>query len=104
MADSLVDMALILTRLDSIDQRLDGTHVSPWLTTAEAANYLRCSPRKIEDLTRRGLLPFFRQDPISPRSARRYNKRSLTAFLITGQSPQQHRLSPHEKRLVEELL
>ena len=95
------DLQLILARLDDLGRWLDGKHVSPWLTTAEAATYLRCSPRKIEDLTGKGLLPYRRQDPTCPRSPRLYHKRDLTAFLITGRNPQQHRLSPEEKRQVE---
>ena len=95
---------LILSRMDDLDRMVQGKHVSPWLTTAEAATYLRCSPRKIEALTGKGLLPYRRQDPTHTRSPRLYHKRDMTAFLITGQNPQQHRLSPHEKRMVEDLL
>ncbi|MFC1542914.1 hypothetical protein ACFL4K_00045 [Candidatus Neomarinimicrobiota bacterium] len=98
------DMALILARLDSIDRRLDGQHVSPWFTSAQAAEYLRCSPRQIEKLSRLGLLPFHRQDPTIPKSPRLYHRRHLTSFLVVGKNPIKHHLSREEKRLVEELL
>ncbi len=104
MSEAAADMALILARLDSIDRRLDGKHVSPWLTTQEAASYFRCSPRKVEQLTRLGLLPFRRQDPTAPRSPRLYHVKHLTAYLVAGRNPVKHRLSPEEKRLVKELL
>ena len=94
---------LILARLDDLSRRLDGKHCSPWLTTGEAAEYLRCSPRKIEDLTRRGLLPFSRQDPTSPKSRRLYHRRHLDAYLVTGKNLQSQRLTPEEKRLVKRL-
>lgn len=98
------EIGLILNRLDDIARRLDGSHVSPWMTTQEVAKYLRCSPRKVEELTQLGLLPFQRQDPTCPRSPRLYHRRHLTAYLVAGKNPVKHRLSPEEKRLVEELL
>ncbi len=104
MNDTVADTALILARLDSIDQRLDGKHISPWLTTKEAASYLRCSPRQIESLTAEGLLPYKRQDPTCSRSPRLYHRKHMTAYLVAGKNPVKHRLSPEEKRLVEELL
>lgn len=104
MSNTAADMTLILARLDDIDRRLDGNHVSPWLTTQEVARYLRCSPRKVEQLTRLGLLPFHRQDSTCPRSPRLYHRRHLTAYLVAGKNAVKHRLSPEEKRLVEELL
>ncbi len=104
MSDTLADMALILARLTDLARRLDGGHVSPWMTTQEAARYLRCSPRKVEELTRLGLLPFQRQDPTAPRSPRLYHVKHLTAYLVAGRNPVKHRLSLEEKRLVKELL
>ena len=104
MSTSPADMGLILARLDSIDRRLDGKHVSPWLTTVEAAAYLRCSPRQIESLTARGLLPFKRQDPTKSQSPRLYHRRGLDAYLVAGRNPVTRRLSPAEKQEVEELL
>ena len=98
------DMALILARLDDIDRRLDGNHVSPWLTTSEAARYLRCSTSQIERLTRRGLLPFKRQDPTTPKSPRLYHKEDLVGFLVAGKNPSVYRLTPSEKQLLKDLL
>ena len=102
MSTPLTDMNLILARLDSIDKAIQG--VSPFLTTAEAAGYLRCSPRQIERLTSLGLLPYRRQDATRSKSPRLYHRKHLTAYLVTGRNPIKHRLSPDEKRLVEELL
>ena len=97
-------MSLILARLDSIDRRLDGKYTSPWFTSAETAVYLRCSPRKVEELTRLGLLPFRRQDPTVPKSPRLYHRKHLTAYLVAGRNPVSNRLSPAEWREVEDLL
>ena len=102
--NELADMNLILNRLDDLAWMVQGKHVSPWMTVKEASDYLRCSPRKIESLTTRGLLPYKRQDPTCPRSPRLYHRRHLTAYLVAGINPVEHRLSPEEKRLVEELL
>ncbi len=104
MSDTAADMAMILTRLDDISRQLQGQHSSVWYTTKEAAAYLRCSVSKINQLTDRGKLPFKRQDPTTSRSPRLYHRKDLTAFLVTGCNPRKRRLSPEEKRLVEELL
>ena len=55
---------------------------SPWLTTQMAAEYLRCSRSKVEQLTARGQLPYRRLDPTSPRSPRLYHRRDLAAYLM----------------------
>ena len=100
----VVDMiSLVLNRLDALARLLEGVCVSPWMNTQEVADYLRCSPRKVEELTRLGLLPFKRQDPTSPRSPRLYHRRHLTAFLVAGRNPVTHRLTPAERREVEAL-
>ncbi len=104
MSAPLTDIGLVLNRLDDIARLVQGKHVSPWLTTQEVADFLRCSTRQIDNLTDRGLLPFRRQDPTSPKSPRLYHRRHLTAYLIAGRNPESHRLSSEEKRLVEELL
>lgn len=96
-------MENILARLDGIEAAL-ARKIGPWLTTLEAADYLRCSARKLEDLASRGLLPFHRQDPTLPKSPRLFHRRHLTAFLFTGRNPVTHRLSNEEKRKVDELL
>ncbi len=95
---------LIINRLDDLARRLDGQHVSPWMTTREAAAFLRCSPRQIESLTAEGLLPYKRQDSTCPRSPRLYHRKYLTGFLVAGRNPTTQRLTPAEKREVEELL
>ncbi len=92
----------IRERLNEILQLLQAGQ-SPWKTTREAAHFLRCSESKVEQLTAKGLLPFRRLDPTAPRSPRLYHRRDLTTYLVTGRS-RESRLSPAEKRLVEELL
>ena len=103
MTKPLADTELILERLDDLINRMEGRVSSPWFTTALAAQYLRCSPRKIEDLTHRGLLPYTRQDPTSAKSTRLYHRRHLDTYLITGKNLQSQRLTPEEKRLVKQL-
>lgn len=98
-------LEILSNQLLRIETLLEGAcGISPWLTTAEAASYLRCSVSKIEQLTKRGLLPFQRQDPTHSQSPRIYHRKYLLAFLITGNNCEKHRLSAEEKRLVEELL
>ena len=79
-------------------------HQSPWLTTSEAASYLRCSVSQIGRLTKSGQLPFSRQNPDSLRVPRLYHRRHLDAYLVTGKNLQSQRLTPEEKRLVKELI
>ena len=98
------EVGLILARLDDIARRLDGSHVSPWMNTKEAASYLRCSVRKVELLTRLGLLPYHRQDATRSKSPRLYHRKHLTGYLVSGHNPATHRLTPAEKREVKELL
>lgn len=87
MSTPPADMGLILARLDAIDRRLDGQVSSPWYTSAQAARFLRCSTRKIEELTQLGLLPYSRLDPTASKSSRRYHQKYLTAYLLTGWNP-----------------
>ena len=96
MNDTAVNM--ILARLDDLGRRLDGSHVSPWMNTQEAASYLRCSVRKVEHLTRLGLLPYHRQDATRSKSPRLYHRRFLTAYLVAGRNPVQPRVSPVVER------
>lgn len=98
------EISLVLNRLDDLARLVQGHSTSPWMTTVEAADYLRCSTRQIERLTSQGLLPFHRQDPTSRRSPRLYHRRHLVAFLVAGRNPVATRLSPAEKRQVAELL
>lgn len=99
------ELYIVFNQLNRLETLLLGIYNrGPWLTTAEAAEYLRCSVSKIEQLTKRGLLPFHRQDPTSRRSPRLYHRRHLVAFLVAGRNPVATRLSPAEKRQVAELL
>lgn len=99
------ELYIVFNQLNRLETLLLGIYNrGPWLTTAEAAEYLRCSVSKIEQLTKRGLLPFQRQDPTHSQSPRIYHRKHLLAFLITGNNCEKHRLSAEEKRLVEELL
>ncbi len=104
MSAPAADMTLILARLDDLARMVQGKHVSPWMTTAEVANYLRCSLRKVEQLTRLGLLPYNRQDSTCSRSPRLYHRLHLTAYLVSGKNAMKHRLWPEGKRRVEEVL
>ena len=98
------DAGLILARLDDLAKMIAGKHISMWLTTAEAAVFLRCSVTQVERLTRAGLLPFHRLNSTAGRSPRLFHRRHLTAYLVAGKNPVKHRLSPEEKRQVAELL
>ena len=95
---------MILARLDDLSRTIQGQIVSPWMTTQEAAKYLRCSTRQVEKLTRLGLRPHSRLDPTASKSCRRYHRRHLTAYLVAGKNPQSHRLTPAEKQSVKDLL
>ena len=97
------DVKEIREMLDEILQLLQAGQ-SPWKTTREAAQFLRCSESKVEQLTSKKLLPFRRLDPTTPRSPRLYHRRDLTAFLVAGRNPYESRLSQAERRLIEELL
>ena len=77
---------------------------SPWLTSSEAANYLKCSLSQIERLTKSGQLPFSRQNADSDLSPRLYHRRHLDAYLLTGKNLQSQRLTAEEKRLVKQLV
>ncbi len=97
------DNDMLLTRLDQIDSAIAGIQ-SPWMTTSEAANYLRCSVSLVEKLTREGKIPFYRQNPGVDQSPRLYHRKDLTAFIISGKNTQVDQLNPHEKKEVERLL
>lgn len=104
MNDLLASMDLILSRLNDLTRTIHGQIVSPWLTTKEAAAYMKCSTRQIEKLTRLGLLPYQRQDRTAEKSPRLYHRKLLDAYLITGKNPHAHRLTPAEKQSVKNLL
>jgi excisionase family DNA binding protein len=98
-----MDEDLILSRLERLIEEIRASHTSPWLTTAEAADYLRSSVRHIERLASQGLLPFKRQNPGFPKSPRLFHRKHLTAFIVSGKNPVTDRLTPAEKREIEAL-
>ena len=104
MCDHDQDIALILSRLDDLARQLADRPVSPWMSTREAAEYLRCSLSKINRLAERGLLRYRRLDADAQKSKRLFDRRELTAYLVTGRNPDAHRLSPAERSLVDQLL
>ena len=89
-------------KLGRILKILEGQN-SPWLSSKEAAAYLRCSLSKVEDLTTSGLLPYRRLDPRSSRSLRLYHRRDLAAYLVAGRNPHSTPLSASERKQVKEL-
>ena len=95
-------MEQILARLDQIEASMHRVS-SPWLTTSEAAGYLRCSDSQIERLTKSGQLPFYRQNPDSQRAPLLYHRTHLDAYLVTGKNCQAVKLSPAERKRVREL-
>ena len=100
---SLPEFEMILARLDQIESELVG-HRPPWMSTSEAAEFIRASTSLIEKLTRAGKIPFYRQNPNAARSSRLYHRKDLIAFLITGKNAQADQLSPQEKKDIERLL
>ena len=100
---SLPEFEMILARLDQIESRLVCQR-TPWMSTSEAAEFIRASTSLIEKLTRAGKIPFYRQNPNAARSSRLYHRRDLTDFLITGKNAQADQLSQQEKKEVERLL
>ncbi|MCH8908518.1 MAG: helix-turn-helix domain-containing protein [Candidatus Heimdallarchaeota archaeon] len=89
-------------KLERIIELLEGSR-TPWLSSKEAANYLRCSSSKLEDLTTSGLIPFRRLDPRSPRSPRLFHRWDLDAYLVAGRNPHSSPLSASERRQLKEL-
>ena len=94
---------VILDGIEKILSTLVTHDPSPWMTTSEAARYLRCSESKLEELTNAGLLPHRRLDPRSSRSRRLYHRNDLAAYLVTGRNPHSSPLRAHERRIVKEL-
>lgn len=98
------DLSLILQRLYTIERLVRGTRVSPWMTAAEAADFLRISISTLDSLTARVLIPYRRVDPESSTSKRLFHRRDLVGYLVCGHNPKTHRLTQLEKKMVEELL
>lgn len=97
------EIAMILQRVENIEHLLLGGHVTPWLTLEEAARYLRCGKRKIEELLASGKLPYVRLDPSLKKSPKLIHRKHLAAFLLTGKNSESDHLTAKEQRLVEEL-
>lgn len=95
---------LVVIGVEELTDFLQNLAASPWLTLEEAATYLRCSKRKIEQLIASRQLPFSRQDPSHQRSPKLIHRKHLIAFLISGKNAITQRLTPVERRLVDELL
>ena len=95
---------MILARLKELTSLIQGLAISPWFSYAEAANYARCSVRKIEQLVGDGKLPCHRLDPSLAKSTRLVHLKHLITFLLTGKNGKTQRLSTAERALVEDLL
>ena len=94
---------LIIKRIDALEKLLVGVLGSPWLTLEEAARYLRCSKRKIEQLCASGRLPYYRLDQSHAKSPKLIHRQHIAAFLLTGKNSHIDHLTVKEQRLVEEL-
>lgn len=95
---------LVLNRLDDLIRQLSGHVSTPWMDSRGTATFLCCSERTLERLVAKGLLPYRRLDPTSPKSTRLFHRRDLTAFLVIGRNPADRRLTKSENREVVELL
>lgn len=102
--ESSEEFGLILQRLDQIERQLLGIRVTLWMTAVEAADFLRISVSKLDSLTARGLVPYRRIDSEFPKSQRLFHRRELVSYLVSGSNPRTHRLTPSEKKMVDELL
>ena len=74
--------------------------VQTWYTTAEAAEYLRCSPRTIGRATQIGKLRSERLQTGGSKGGARYHRHWLDAFVLGFNA---RKLSPIQKRLLENL-
>ena len=105
MSNCTSDTELILMHLWDIERLLSKAIPStPWMTTKEAAEFLRCSVRKVEDLVYKGLLPYKRLDVAAEKSPRLFHRQHLTGYLVAERNPVQPRLSPTERKMVEDIL
>jgi len=99
------DTELILMHLTDLKSLLSkAIPTTPWMTTKEAAEFLRCSVSKVEQLVYKGLLPYKRLDVTCERSPRLFHRKHLTGYLVAERNPVQPRLSTAERKMVEELL
>ena len=74
--------------------------VQTWYTSAEAAEYLRCSVRTIGRATQLGKLRSERLQTGGSRRSVRFHRRWLDAFVLGFNAK---KLSPTQKRLLEDL-
>lgn len=65
---------------DRVAQRIDSSPVSPLLTVEEAAQYLRCRPKRIYDLTSQRRLKFLKDG-----SRTLIRRDALDEYLATNQ-------------------
>lgn len=54
-------------------------HLSPWLNTEGAADYLACPVSRVRKLTMTGQLPSYKEG-----GRRLYNRSELDAFIVAG--------------------
>jgi hypothetical protein len=91
--------------LDSLEMLIrKAVSSTSWMTAKEAADFPRCSVRKVEDFVYKGLLPYKRLGVTGEKSPRLFHRKHLTGYLVAERNPVQPRLSPAERRMVEELL
>ena len=96
--------ALLLEILSKINSLVDHSSAdTPWLTTREAATYLRCSVRKVDQLSATGLIPYKRQDHTLHQSSKLFHRKQLTAFIVAGKNSSKQRLTTSERKQVDEL-
>lgn len=64
--------------------------VSPWMTTAEAADYLRCSKQRVFDLTSAGALHVHKDG-----ARNLYRRSDVDAYLAGDRGPDQVAIGAH---------
>jgi excisionase family DNA binding protein len=79
---------------------VDLSTVQTWYTTAEAAEYLRCSVRTIGRASQTGKLRSGRLQTGGSRRSVRFHRRWLDAFILGFNA---RKLSPTQKRLLDNL-
>ncbi|UCH11494.1 MAG: helix-turn-helix domain-containing protein [Fidelibacterota bacterium] len=99
------DTEVILMHLDSLEELFIKTvPTTPWMTTKEAAEFLRCSVSKVEQLVYKGLLPYKRLDVTCERSPRLFHRKHLAGYLVAVRNPERYRLPPTDQKKVDDLL
>lgn len=59
----------------------DATGAPRYMTTNEAARYIRVGRNRLFRMSRDGRIPYIKLDPRNPRSERRYDRQDLDAHL-----------------------